>query len=127
MDEHQHHESLIESITKEYHDILANSEQGVYIYLDDSHKVCNKNFATLLGYESEDEWAKIDQSFPDVFVAEQSEEALISSFQDAMEKNVGSRHEIVWKKKDQSTISSTVIIVPVSHNGHLFALHFVSS
>ncbi|MBP9718920.1 MAG: PAS domain-containing protein [Candidatus Levybacteria bacterium] len=127
MDEHHHHEELIQSITKEYQDILANSEQGIYIYLDDLHKVCNKKFATLLGYQSEDEWAKIEKSFPDVFVADQSQETLISSFQDAMEKNIGSANKIVWKKKDGSTISSTVFLAPISHNGHVFALHFVSN
>lgn len=127
MDEHHHHDQLMQSIAKEYQSILAKSEQGIYIYLDDSHKVCNKKFAALLGYQSEDEWAKIDTSFPDVFVADESQEALVSSFQDAMEKNVGSTNKIVWKKKDKSTISSTVILVPVSHNGHLFALHFVLS
>ena len=128
MDEHHHHHGeLIESITKEYQDILETSEQGVYIYLDDNHKVCNKKFAKLLGYGSEDEWAKIDTSFPDAFVADESQETLISSFQDAMEKNVGSTNKIVWKKKDGSTINSTVILVPISYDGHAFALHFVAS
>ena len=127
MDEHGHHEELIESITKEYQEILANSEQGIYIYLDDSHKVCNSKFATLLGYGSEEEWAKIDEPFPGVFVADESQETLVSSFVDAMEKNVGSTNEIVWKKKDGSTVDSTVILVPVSHKGHLFALHFVTA
>lgn len=126
MDEHNHHDKLMQSIAKEYQDILVNSEQAVYIYLDDSNKLCNKKFATLLGYQSEEEWARIDKSFPDMFVAEESQEALISSFQDAMEKNVASQNKIVWKKKDGSTISTTVILVPISHNGHLLALHFVS-
>lgn len=125
MDE-QHHDKLMQSVAKEYQDIFATSEQGVYIYLDDSHKVCNAKFATLLGYQSEDEWAKIDQSFPDAFVAKESQVNLISSFQDAMEKNVGSTNKIIWKKKDGTTVSTTVILAPIMHAGHLFALHFVS-
>ncbi|MEN9407463.1 MAG: hypothetical protein RLZZ455_679 [Candidatus Parcubacteria bacterium] len=123
----ENHDALIRAVGKEYQDILANSEQAIYIYLDDSHKICNKKFATLLGYDSEDEWAKIDASFPDAFVADESQETLVTSFQDAMEKNVASTTTIVWKKKDSSTISSTVILVPISCNGHQFALHFVSS
>ncbi len=122
-----HHADLIESISKEYQDILAHSEQGMYIYLDDQHKVCNNKFATLLGYESEEEWAKVDTSFPEAFVADQSQEMLISSFQYAMEKNIASTNKIVWKKKDKSTLNTTVILVPVSHEGHIFALHFVIS
>ncbi len=127
MDHDQHHEHLIQSITEEYQDVLENSEQGVYIYLNDANKVCNKNFATLLGYDSEDEWAKIDESFPDAFVDESSQSILISSYQDAIEKRIGSTNEITWKKKDESTVNSTVILVPIVHKGHLFALHFVSN
>lgn len=127
MDEHQHHDDLIQSITQEYVDILTHSEQGVYIYLDDIHKVCNKKFATLLGYDSEDEWAKVDQSFPEIFVADQSQQTLVSSYQDAMSKDTGSTNEVIWKKKDGSTIETEVILVPIAHKGHLFALHFVST
>ncbi len=122
-----HYNQLIQSITKEYQTLLTNSEQAVYIYLDDAHKICNSKFASLLGYESADEWAKIDASFPDVFVAEQSQKTLIASFQDAMQKHVGSTNQISWKKKDGSNVDTTVILVPISHDGHLFALHFVSS
>lgn len=127
MDEHNHHEDLMQSLAKEYQDILENSEQGIYLYLDDAHKVCNKKFATLLGYESADEWARIEQPFPEVFVADGSQEILVSSFIEAMEKKIGSSNSIVWKKKDGSHISSTVILVPISHNNHLFALHFVTT
>lgn len=127
MAEHAHHDSLIKSIAKEYGAILTNSEQGVYIYLDDSHKVCNNKFATMLGYSSEDEWAKIDTSFPDTFVADESQDALVAAFQETMEKNIGSKDKIVWKKKDGSTVDSTVVVVPISHDGHLFALHFVTA
>lgn len=127
MDEHNHHDELMQSVAKEYQDILENSQQGVYIYMDDTHKVCNEKFAALLGYASSDEWAKVEEPFPVVFVAPASQETLISSFQDAMEKSIASENTIVWRKKDGSTVDSSVILVPVSHNGHLFALHFVSS
>ncbi len=126
MDDHNHDE-LMQAIAKEYKEILENSDQGVYVYLDDSSKLCNKKFAQLLGYDSTDEWAKIDESFPDAFVAPQSQETLISSFQDAMEKSVASMNTITWKKKDGSTVDTTVILVPMSFEGHILAFHFVSS
>lgn len=126
MDHDGHHEDLIQSVAEEYADILRNSEQGVYIFLDDSSKVCNAKFATLLGYDSPEEWAKVDESFPDAFVDESSQDVLVSAFQDAMEKGVGSTNEIMWKKKDESTVKSTVILAPIAYEGHLLALHFIS-
>ncbi|HRN95889.1 MAG TPA: PAS domain-containing protein [Candidatus Levybacteria bacterium] len=127
MDEHQHHEELIQFLINEYQEVLANSEQDVYIYLDDQHKVCNEKFSSLLGYESADEWATIDTSFPETFVADKSQEILITAYQDAMEKKIGSTNNITWKKKDGSTVDTQVILVPIAHDGHLFALHFVSN
>lgn len=125
MTDHSHHNDLIQSVSEQYSDVLSGSDQGVYIYLDDVHKVCNKNFSDLLGYDSEEEWIKIDTSFPATFVADESQETLVSAFQDAMENMSASANKIVWKKKDGSTVSTKVILVPVVHDDHLFALHFV--
>lgn len=127
MSDHLHHDNLIAQISEEYSDILSQSKQGVYIYLDDNHKVCNKNFSNLLGYKSEDEWAQVDTSFPTAFVVEESQETLVEAFQEAMEHAVASTNTVVWKKKDGSSVSTTVILVPVVRDGHMFALHFVTS
>ncbi len=127
MAEQTHHDNITTSVAKEYADILNTSEQGVYLYLDDSHKVCNENFSNLLGYDAPKDWAAIETSFPEAFVAEKSQEVLVSAFQNAMEKNVASTNNITWKRKDGSTVDTEVILVPIVHNGHLLALHFVSS
>jgi PAS domain S-box-containing protein len=126
MDEHRHHEDLIQAITKEYRNILENSGQGIYIYLDDSHKVCNKKFASLLGYGTPAEWSRIQDNFLETIVASKSQETLANTYQKAMGQFVGSTIKVTWKKKSGSTVETTVVLVPISHAGHLFALHFVS-
>jgi len=125
MSQHKHHEELIANITKAYETILKESEQAIYIYLDDTHKVCNKKFATLLGYSSTEEWVKIDTSFPETFVDKKSQETLVNAYQNAMEKKIGSLNTIIWKKKDGSPIKTQVILVPISSDNHIFALHFI--
>jgi hypothetical protein len=126
MDEHEHHEDLIKAVAEEYSEILKNSEQGMYIYLDDNHKVCNDKFATLLEYGSVEEWVSVRESFPDAFVTEESQETLVTAYQKAMEQYAGSEVNVTWKKKPGGTVETTVVLVPISHNGHVFALHFVS-
>lgn len=125
MDEHRSHEDLIREIARAYRDILDGSEQGIYIYIDDVHKVCNKRLATLLGYGSAEEWARVDESFPDTFVAEKSQTPLIGAYQNAMEKKMASTTHVTWKKKSGGTVDRTVTLVPIAFNGNLFALHFV--
>jgi PAS domain-containing protein len=126
MNEHQHHEELIRGISEQMKSILESSEQGVYIYLDDIHKVCNKKLASLLGYRSPDEWARVEHSFPEVLVDERSREGLVNAYRNAMEKMVASTIELTWKKKSGGTVGTTVVLVPIAYSGHLLALHFVS-
>lgn len=106
--------------------LLESSEQGIYVYFDDEHKVCNENFATLLGYDSAEEWAQMEGPFPALFVEEDSQDTLIDAYQDAMQKMAASTIKVNWKKQSGGTASSTVILVPISYKNHLFALHFVA-
>ncbi len=126
MNEHQHHEELIRGISEQMKSILESSEQGIYIYLDDIHKVCNKKLASLLGYRSPDEWARVEDSFPEVLVDERSRETLVNAYRRAMEKMVASTIELTWKNKSGGTVDTTVVLVPIAYSGHLLALHFVS-
>ena len=54
--EQKHHEELVNGVYSQLKQILDSSEQAIYLYLDDTHKVCNKKFATLLGYASPEDY-----------------------------------------------------------------------
>ena len=122
----EHHEELVNGLYDQMKMILDSSEQPISIYLDDNHKACNSKFAAFLGYKSPQEWADVKGSL-DPFVADKSKEIVSSAYWDAMNKMIGSTVKVTWKKKDGGTINSTVILVPMVYNGHLFAIHFVTS
>ena len=124
--EQQLHMELISGIAKQMKTILDSSQEAVYIYLDDTHKVCNGKFASLLGYRSPEEWADVTESFPDAFVDRSSQETLVSAYQQAMDKIMPANINVTWKKKTGGTVATSVILVPVAYEGHLFALHFIS-
>lgn len=126
MDEHQHHEHLIKEVAEEYKDILENEKQGIYIYLDDTHKLCNVKLAEMLGYESPADWAAVVDNPIGTMVAKSSQKTLIDAFWSAREKSAGSTIEVNWNKKSGGEVKTTVILVPISFQGHIFALHFVS-
>lgn len=126
---HQHahsHQDLLGELALQFKPVLESSDQAVYMYLDDEHKVCNEKFASLLGYGSAGEWAKMEGSFPPLFVDANSHDTLIGAFQKAMQSMVASTIKVRWKKKSGGTVDTTVILVPISYKGHLFALHFVA-
>ena len=122
----QLHMELISGIAKQMKTILDSSQEAVYIYLDDTHKVCNGKFASLLGYRSPEEWADVTESFPEAFVDRSSQETLVSAYQQAMDKIMPANINVTWKKKTGGTVATSVILVPVAYEGHLFALHFIS-
>ncbi len=121
----KHHEELVKGFHNELKQIFDSSEQAIYLYLDDNHKVCNKKYAALLGYSSAVEWAKIENPL-EANVDKASQQIVVSAYREAMEKMVGSKIDVKVKKKSGSTLNVSVIMVPVAYQGHLFALHFIS-
>ena len=123
--EHHDHEGLISGITEQMKHLLENSDHAIYIYLDDTHKVCNKKYATLLGFKSPQAWAKIGDPLNETVVAK-SKKNLVTAYKNAMENGKGSSVKVTWKKKSGAKVNSNVILVPIMYNGHVMALHFVS-
>lgn len=124
--ERKHHEDLVSGLYNQMKVIFESSEQAMFLYLDDNHKACNKKFSSLLGYKSPQEWASVEESFLNTFVAEKNQKSLQTAYLDAMKKMIGSTIEVTWKKKSGGTVDTIVILVPMAYSGHLFALHFVS-
>ena len=52
MDEQKHHEELVKGISEQMKPVLEKSDQAIYIYLDDNHKVCNKKFSDMISQEN---------------------------------------------------------------------------
>jgi hypothetical protein len=125
LDEQQHHEQLIKGITELLKPILEKSEQAVYVYLDDTHKACNKKLATLLGYKSAKEWADTEAPLADV--VEEDQPAVVAAYEKASEKLGASSLDVRVKNVTTDKIVKTsMIVVPMAFEGHIFALHFFS-
>jgi PAS domain-containing protein len=106
--------------------VLDHSEQAVYLFLDDDHKVCNEKFSALLGYKSPREWSSIEKPFAETFVDAKSQQTLASAHQKAMNQMTGSSIDVTWKRKSGESVDTNVMLVPVGYQGHLVALHFIS-
>ena len=121
-----HHEELVNGLYEQMKPILEKSEQPIFIYLDDNHKACNEKFASMLGFKSPQEWAD-KQGFLEVYVTEKSRETLSTAYWNAMQKMVASTISMTWIKKDGVSIDSTMILVPMFFEGHMFSVHFVTN
>ena len=123
--EAKHHEELVSGFYNQLKEIFDKSEQAIYLYLDDNHKVCNKKFAAMQGYGSPEEWAKIENPL-EAGVGENSQDAIVSAYRDATERFIASTIQVQLKKKQGQTFGASVIMVPLAYQGHIFALHYIT-
>ena len=120
-----HHEELVRGLKDQLKEIFDSSEQAIYLYLDDSHKACNKRFAEMQGYDSPEEWEKVENPL-EVGVDKMSQDTLVSAYRNATEKFVASKIDVKLKKKAGGAFDASIIMVPIAYQGHMFALHFIS-
>lgn len=106
--------------------VLEGSPQGIYVFLDETHKVCNQRFAEMLGYDSPNDWDR-PTSFTEQYVDPASQHTLVTTYQEGMQHQVGATIDVDWKRRDGGTVSTSVILVPISYAGELMALHFVTA
>jgi hypothetical protein len=122
--EKNHHVEIIEGITAQMKDILEGSEQAMYIYLDNVHKVCNRNFAAMLGFESPREWARLEDPVG-ACVAENSQRALIDAYEHAVTSKVAVTLPITLKHQMGASIETEFMLAPIAFQRHTLVVHYI--
>ncbi len=120
-----HHEHLIKELAQELEPVLSKSPQAIYLYLDDTHKICNQKFADMLGYKSIEEW--VTNEYPVEDVAEEYRDKGIQAYMNASEKFIATALPVTLVKKDGKKIKTQIIMAPITHKNETFVLHFITS
>lgn len=120
----EHHQHLINELTEQLEPIFSNSPQAVYLYLDDTHKMCNQKFSDMVGYKSIEEW--VNNETPVADISEEDQSKVIEAYGAASENYEASLVSATVVKKDGTRIKTKVIMVPITYKGEVFVLHFIS-
>jgi hypothetical protein len=119
-----HHEALLKEIAREQKPILEKSGQAVFIYLDDTHKICNKKYAALLGYKSVAAW--VANEFPIDDVVEKDQPRVIKAYTRASENLEAVSVPATFKNvKTGKLLKARVFMAPLVYQGHVLAIEFV--
>lgn len=123
---HEHHDQqFLTGLYNQMKKILDSSGQPVFIYLDDTQKLCNQRFAEFLGYSSPHEWSKTP-GFLEVFVADEvSKNSFMNAYWSAINNMNASSVELTWRRKDGRKIKSTMVILPMVYEGNILSVHFI--
>jgi PAS domain S-box-containing protein len=118
------HEHMLSELLEQFMPVFSHSPDGVYLYLDENHKVCNTRMADMFGLTVE-EWRKVP-NFLESFVAAQDRELFASNYGEhvAELKNPVSFRFHGVRKNGEIFLAETEMI-PFSWNGHPIAYHFV--
>ena len=118
------HEQILKEMLQQFQPVFDKSPFGVYLYLDDVHKVCNENMAKMFGLTSQ-EWAAT-QTFLADFVSEDDQETFARNYQHQI---TGLTHPLTFrfhgKRKDGSVFLAETDMIPISWRGYPIAYHFV--
>ena len=118
------HERFLREMLEQFSPVFEKRPDGIYLYLDDRHKICNERLAKMFGM-TVNEWSAIPD-FLAGFVIEKDREMVARNYQQhvsALTRPVtfrfGARH------KDGSTFTAETEMIPISRRGHPVAYHFV--
>jgi hypothetical protein len=121
------HEVLLQQVQGEFAELLNQTTQGIYIYQDDPHWICNEVLATMLGYGSAKELLKAASgSLLDTLVSAESQKDVVAAYMGTVNGKVASAIPVTWKKKGGGSLKTQTIFAPFSFKGNLLSIHFVT-
>jgi PAS domain S-box-containing protein len=122
-EEHERHRLLLAEAENFYRPILELSSDGMYIYLDDNHKVCNWNLADMWGYSKED-WDSLSP-FLDNLVQEDSHFIMMRTYETVRKDFAPGINRFVGIRKDGSLFEAEQASVPFMWHDALLTLNLL--
>lgn len=124
-EEKERHHYVVRQMADFYQPLMDISSDGVAIYLDDEHKLCNQNLADMCGYSIE-EWSAL-RPFLDTFVAPESREDAAATYEEVSSTGISKTSEQTWLRKDGTKFRIQMAITPVISGDDLFTLMLVKA
>ena len=119
------HEVATKELAEHLQPLFDASPDGVYVWLDEEHWICNQRFAELLGYDSPDELNDTPH-FLQRMVHEDDQQHFSWSYWNRVQALAfPTTFRFRGTRKDGSTFQAETDMIPLTYGGHTFAYHFV--
>jgi PAS domain-containing protein len=115
-------EGIIRELTEQFRPVFEQSPDGVYLWLDEAHKVCNERLADLFGLTVE-EWRKAEP-FLENFVAEEDRAIYSWNYHNRVAA-LAFPVTFSARRNDGSVFAAETDMIPISYKGYAVAYHFV--
>ncbi len=119
------HEDATAELAEHLRPVFESSPDGVYVWLDETHWICNERFAELFGYSSADELRDTPHLLQRI-VHEDDQELFSSMYWNRVQaQTFPATFRFRGVRADGSSCSVETDMIPLSFGGHTFAYHFV--
>jgi PAS domain S-box-containing protein len=119
------HEVATKELAEHLQPLFDASPDGMYVWLDEEHWICNRRFADLLGYDSPDE-LNDTPNFLQRMVDEDDQQHFSWNYWNRVQALAfPTTFRFRGTRKDGSTFQAETDMIPVTYGGHTFAYHFV--
>jgi PAS domain S-box-containing protein len=119
------HEVATKELAEHLQPLFDASPDGMYVWLDEEHWVCNQRFADLLGYDSPDE-LNDTPNFLQRMVHEDDQQHFSWNYWNRVQALAfPATFRFRATRKDGSTFQAETDMIPLTYGGHTFAYHFV--
>jgi PAS domain S-box-containing protein len=120
----EEHEQILREMADQFGPLFDRSPVGVYLYVDDIHKICNERMARMHGMTVE-EWQNTP-TFLNDFIVPDDREMYAGNYHQHV---AGLKHPVTFRfrglRKDGSTFAAETDMIPLCWRGHAVAYHFV--
>jgi PAS domain S-box-containing protein len=119
------HEVATKELAEHLQPLFDASPDGMYVWLDEEHWICNQRLADLFGYGSRDE-LNDTPSFLHRMVHEDDQEHFSWNYWNRVQAQAfPATFRFRGKRQDGSEIQLETDMIPLTFGGHTFAYHFV--
>ena len=116
--------AIIRELAAQFDPVLYGSPDGVYLWLDESHKICNERMAALHGMTIA-EWCAAEP-FLESFVAPEDREHYAWNYHHRVATpSFPVTFRFRGLRKDGTTFAAETDMIPISCRGRAVAYHFV--
>ena len=118
------HETATAELAEHLRAVFESSPDGVYVWLDETHWICNERFAELFGYASADELRDTPRLLQRI-VHEDDQELFSLMYWNRIQSGIfPATFRFRGVRKDGSECRVETDMIPLSFGGHTFAYHF---
>jgi PAS domain S-box-containing protein len=119
------HEVATKELAEHLRPLFESSSDGVDVWLDEEHWICNQRFAELLGYDSPDDLNDTPHLLQRWVHEEDQGQFSWSYWNRVQTLSFPTTLRFRGIRKDGSEVPVETDMIPLTFGGHTFAYHFV--